>query len=277
MRTILVACLAAIAAVAGPISSAAQTPIASVAGPGVKAIDVDGTRFRVALVDGRTLYSADLVGATLSIVLGGRVTRVRIDGVERDPRSQHGDVWLHDFSTPDDAGGWRPLCMPDRDGRRQGFPIAGRAGRDRRIAPAEPGVLELTCTGGALAKCIRWDYRPWAAAADGRPLRDIYDACVRMVRADYGGDGEGTTRNGMRIDLYDDVGIQAPAGDPIDAFEAGWSADGAVCVHHVRVKENTSLAVLEEKHPRLKGRTGAICTEAFARAHGAVIFNRSPP
>ena len=34
---------------------------------------------------------------------------------------------------------------------------------------------------------------------------------------------------------------------------------------------------LEARYPRLKGRTGAICTEDFARAHGAVIFNHSPP
>jgi hypothetical protein len=63
----------------------------------------------------------------------------------------------------------------------------------------------------------------------------------------------------------------------IDEFEAGWSPDGAVCVRHVRVKENTSLAALEEKYPQLKGRTGNICTEVFARAHGAILFNRSSP
>jgi hypothetical protein len=45
----------------------------------------------------------------------------------------------------------------------------------------------------------------------------------------------------------------------------------------VRVKENTSLAALEASGPRLKGRTGAICTEEFARASGAILFVRSPP
>jgi hypothetical protein len=29
--------------------------------------------------------------------------------------------------------------------------------------------------------------------------------------------------------------------------------------------------------PRLAGLTGAICTEEFARAHGALLFNRSAP
>jgi len=46
-------------------------------------------------------------------------------------------------------------------------------------------------------------------------------------------------------------------------------------VRHVRVKENTTLQALEANYPRLAGRTGAICTEDFARANGAILFNRS--
>ena len=99
---------------------------------------------------------------------------------------------------------------------------------------------------------------------------------MRMVRADYSGDGKGTTRDGMLIDLYDVAGIELDTGPSGMDFEAGWTKDGAVCVRHVRVKENTSLDALE-KLTSLRGRTGAVCTEQFARAHGAVIFNRSWP
>ena len=38
-----------------------------------------------------------------------------------------------------------------------------------------------------------------------------------------------------------------------------------------------TLAELEVLYPALRGRTGAICTEEFARAHGALVFNRSRP
>ena len=79
------------------------------------------------------------------------------------------------------------------------------------------------------------------------------------------------------IDVFDPQGIQVADASPDLAFEAGWSPDGAVCIHHVRVKENITLAALEEKYPRLKGRTGAICTEEFARANGALVLNRSRP
>ena len=44
----------------------------------------------------------------------------------------------------------------------------------------------------------------------------------------------------------------------------------------VRVKENATLASIEASAPRLPGRTGAVCDEAFDRAHGAILFVRSP-
>src|SRR6202162_534078 len=53
-------------------------------------------------------------------------------------------------------------------------------GRARRLRAG----LHLRCPG----KCVRYGYHPWEQAPDGRPMRDYYDACVRMVRADYCGD-----------------------------------------------------------------------------------------
>ena len=81
----------------------------------------------------------------------------------------------------------------------------------------------------------------------------------------------------MSIDIYDDRGIQRPDNDPAQELEAGWSAAGAVCVRHVRVKENTSLDKLVQACPRLKDRVGEMCTEEKARSLGAWLFNRSKP
>jgi hypothetical protein len=137
-----------------------------------------------------------------------------------------------------------------------------------------------------MGKCIRfgyhpWQTQPWPAQAlhqgTSPSYLTLYNACLRMVRADYGGDGNGTTKNGMRIDLYDERGIQVPANDPQMVFEAGWTDAGAVCVNHPRVVEHITLADIEARWPRLAGNTGAICTEEFARAHGALLFNRSMP
>ena len=89
-----------------------------------------------------------------------------------------------------------------------------------------------------------------------------------MVRADYAGDGKGTTRDGQQIDLYDRLGIQQSDNDPAFEFEAGWGRDGAVCVRHVRVKENVTLDALEQL-PSLRGRTGAVCTDRNSPARMA--------
>jgi hypothetical protein len=139
------------------------------------------------------------------------------------------------------------------------------------------GRLSIACTGGAEAKCVRFGYKPWGQSPDGTPLADAYNACVRLIRADYAGDGKGTTRNGQPIDIYDSFGLQPPGNDPSYQFEAGFTADGAVCVRHVRVKENATLSGVEASAPRLAGRVGDICDEAFARKAGAILFVRSPP
>ena len=231
--------------------------------PSVRSIAIDGTEIVVTLSDGRALRSKDLAGAVLDVRFEGRPAKVRIAAVELDPGDTSKTVWLHTLEGRQADGTWQNLCSAGPDGRRQGFPLQGAKG------------LEFTCSSGAIGKCVRFGYRPWASGPAGTSLAPQHAACVRMVRGDYGGAGEAFTRNGMNIDIYDLQGIQTPDNGADQVFEAGWSPDGAVCVHHVRVKENTTLAVLEEKFPRLRGRTGAICTEAFARANGAILFNRS--
>lgn len=255
-------CATVIAAVAFATSALAQTPPAPQ--PSVQSISVEGTEIVVGLADGRTLRSKDLVGATLDVRFEGQPAKVRIAGIEPDPDDKSGTVWLHTFEARQADGSWRNLCSPGPDGCRQGFPLQDAA-----------GSLEFTCSSGAVGKCVRFGYRPWAGGPDGKSLAPQHAACVRMVRGDYGGTGEPFTRDGMDIDLYDAQDIQTPDMAADQSFEAGWSSDGAVCVHHARVKENVTLAELEERFPRLKGRTGAVCTEEFARANGAVLFNRS--
>lgn len=254
MRSCLIAFLAALCT--APLAMAEPAP----------QVTVEGTEFVASLVDGRVLRSRDLVGAVLHVRFAGRPMRLRIAAVEPDPRDRSGTVWLHTLETPDAGGGWKNFCTSGPDGRRQGFPLAGG-----------PDGIELSCTAGAIAKCVRFGYRRWEVAADGAALAPLHAACVRMVRADYGGVGRPWTKDGMHIDLYDDHGVQQPDNSPSDTFEAGWSPEGAVCVHHVRVEENTTLSELAALYPALRGRTGDVCTEEFARAHGALVFNRSKP
>lgn len=232
--------------------------------PSVSGVTVEGTEIVVALDDGRTLRSKDLIGAVLDVRFEGRPVKLRIAAVEADPADKSGTVWLHTFEGRRSDGSWQNVCDAGPDGRRQGF-----------VLKARDNSLEFACSAGAIAKCVRFGYRPWADGTDGASLAPEHAACVRMLRGDYGGSGRPFTNNGMTVDIYDPQGIQVSDADATLAFEAGWSPDGAVCVHHARVKANVTLAELESQFPRLRGRTGAICTEEFARAHGAILLNRS--
>lgn len=243
---------------------ALASPSALAQASAATSITVSGTEIVVALKDGRTARSKDLAGAVLKVRFEGQPAEVRITDVELDPGDPSKSIWLHTFDVRQADGSWSYLCTPGPDGRRQGFPLMGA-----------DGGIELSCSSGALAKCVRFGYRPWAVGPDGRSLAPQHAACVRMVRGDYGGADMPFTKDGMNIDVYDLQNIQQPENAPEQTFEAGWAPDGAVCVHHVRVKENVTLADLEARFPHLKGRTGAICTEEFARANGAVVYNRS--
>jgi hypothetical protein len=88
------------------------------------------------------------------------------------------------------------------------------------------------CTSGVVAKCLRWGYKPWKTVA-GRALADYHQACTRMARADYCGDGVTHTQEGTLIDLYDDLGIQQQSPPDLLAplvFDAAWTTQGAYCM-----------------------------------------------
>jgi hypothetical protein len=258
-------------------AAAAVTAMFFAPAPAVAAsVSVEGTQFRVVGSEGTALPQDSLPGTTLTLGDGSGARRIiRIESIERDPKDTSGEIMLYALSEQRSTGEWRNICLPDPDGRRLGFPLAGRFTADGRYEPSAERLL-ITCTGGAEGKCVRFGYKPWGKAPDGTPLEAAYNACVRLVRADYAGDGRGTTRNGQPIDIYDTLGIEAPANDPAYDFEGGFDEKGAVCVSHARVKEKTTLAAIEASSPRLKGRVGDVCTEAFARTQGAILFVRSP-
>jgi hypothetical protein len=240
--------------------------IPSVAAAQVPALTVDGTEFVLTLEDGRVLRSADLVGATLMIGTGDKQTAVIIKSVEEDPFAVGGRVFLHRFVVKDDRGNESDLCTADATGRNLGFPV-----------PDGKGAFELTCTSGAIGKCIRWGYRFWEEQPGGPPLRAMHQACIHMARADYGGDGSTFTRDGTMIDICDRFGVQRCQWAYPIPFEAAWGADGATCVAHPRIAELTTLEALREKYPALDAHLGpdACSRETAVADPNALLFNRS--
>ncbi|MEM9492012.1 MAG: ADYC domain-containing protein, partial [Myxococcota bacterium] len=102
----------------------------------------------------------------------------------------------------------------------------------------------------ATAKCIEWGYKRWGSGdecnSDQSNCQSVnlhywHEACTRMVRADYCGDGVAHTENGTKIDIWDNLeGImdETPNTDPnYDStllYEAQWRPDGAHCIEKTR-------------------------------------------
>ncbi|MGO4572771.1 ADYC domain-containing protein [Microvirga sp. 2TAF3] len=229
-------------------------------------LQAEGPEFVLRLDDGRVLRREMLVGLRLMLATSTGDRQVRIDGLEEDASAAGGPLLLYRLSIQSPGHASEDFCRPDIKGRRAGFPV-----------PDGAGGFNLTCTSGAEGKCILMGYRPWEAR-DGVPMRDLFRACIHMIRADYGGDDRPTTRDGMSIDVYDRFGIQAPASmSDTMAFEAGWSPAGAVCVAHPRIPDHITLAQLAERYPQLSGHLGPqACSDETARADPqALLFNRS--
>lgn len=237
-------------------------------------VEIVGTEFRLTLPDGRQVGGDGLVGMVLTLGdPGGAQRSIRIDAVQADPKA--GEITLYALSVFDPASGtWGNLCSPDADGVAMGFPLSGTWTASGEHVPSEH-AFSMTCTSGVNAKCVRMGYKPWKSR-DGTSLWDLHQACTRMLRADYCGDGAPHTRDGTQVELYDTVGIQSREPGSGLRFEAGWRADGAVCVRKVRIPEITTLdAVVQSCPARLRERVGPECTEERALQLGALIINGS--
>ncbi|WNG28189.1 hypothetical protein F0U62_32425 [Cystobacter fuscus] len=102
------------------------------------------------------------------------------------------------------------------------------------------GKFTFACENGAIAKCVNWGYRPWAKKG-GSSLAELHQACTRMARADYCGDGRSHTRDNNLIDMYDGLNVSTRTKESSAAwdvnrasFEAAWSTEGATCLSRTR-------------------------------------------
>jgi hypothetical protein len=215
--------------VALALTAASATPAAT-----ETVVTVFGTEFNV-VENGRQLSQEELVGLELTVTdQDGKAAEFRVEGTSIDPTNS--DVRLYDVSVKNrQTGEWQRFCQPGPDGIEMAFPLAGRWSTSGRHEDGPSFIL--TCTAGAIGKCVRFGYKPWKTTAEGVSLWTYHEACTRMVRADYCGDGRSWTKDGMPIDLYDRLGIQKQDADDGMEFEASWGVDGAHCVRHTRVPQ----------------------------------------
>jgi hypothetical protein len=116
-----------------------------------------------------------------------------------------------------------------------------------------PGRITFACENGAITKCIGWGYKPWASR-DGQSLADYHQACTRMARADYCGNGRSHTHENTPLDIYDRLGVlertteSSAAWDTARAsFEAAWAPDGATCL--ARTRDGRAMETILQECP----------------------------
>jgi hypothetical protein len=175
----------------------------------------------------------------------GAVRSLRVDRVAKDPNSDGQLYWL----TTSEAGEERPLCSSAEGAALSAIPLNGSWDQHGRW---RTDGLTFACYNGVLAKCVRWGYAPWGRVGD-MPLRDYHQACTRMARADYCGDGVSHTRDGTLINMWDELGIQNSDRRDDLHFEAAWAPDGAHGIARTRYPDD--MAYVEANCPeRLAGR-----------------------
>ncbi len=143
--------------------------------------------------------------------------------------------WRYSFQHDNGLGGVAQLCDPDAQGNTTAVPIADlTVNTTTGDMDSRPGTLYLACVSGALGKAVNWGYRPWQlGVAD-------FEAMVRVVRADYCGNGVSWTTPGTTMQMKDMWSISNFANTSA-ANEALWDDGGALCVSTPRSTSTTAV------------------------------------
>lgn len=175
----------------------------------------------------------DFLGASFVGELGdGTTVPLRVDDIQPGTGA-NGDIWVYRVSYYSrELDAWKPICTADGGGTLGAIAVAGRwdyrqgvPGGGSKTTDAQS--FTFACEGAAIAKCIRFGYRPWGGVAGGRDLGELHQSCTRMVRADFCGDGASFTVDGTWVNLYDASGVQRDSEGW--SVEAEWDTQGARC------------------------------------------------
>ena len=204
---------------------------------------LEGSQIEAITEHGEVLSSPALEGAQLYATLDdGQSVTIRIDDVTSHTTPYPNDaVYIYNacYRLPSDKK-WSLLCGTDASKNPVGaIPLKGRW--DYSVGTTtggsridDPDMVTFACKGYALAKCVELGYEPWIGTKKTASLANHHQACTRMLRADYCGDGKSWTVDGTLINVFDGLGIQTDAAPW--PTEAEWDADGAICLSHTRIQ-----------------------------------------
>jgi len=223
-------------------------------GVGVNGVGVNGTSLKGTATDGQSFDGDDFVNATLTAYLAdGSTISLRVTDATQSATDP--EIWLYTIRYKL-GNSWNYLC--GLDAQSTPIPAIAHAGRWDLSAGtstggdwiSDPTMFTFACRGSTVAKCTELGYKPWkttqecsGSTCQTHSLRAWHQACTRMLRADYCGDGQTHTMNGVPINVWDDRGIQAQDLVPSDwENDAEWGPDGAICVSDYRLTNTGDTA-----------------------------------
>ncbi|MFL5344483.1 MAG: ADYC domain-containing protein [Hyalangium sp.] len=223
------------------------------AGAGVQALRLEGGHLMASPAPAAGVAASGVVGTVLQGADSeGKPVEVAICGAEASPEDT-GMVLYSIEAWNTMAQEWENPCVAlDRSPNPRALAMSGvwdGSGAHHDV----PGKLTFACQNGAVAKCALWGYKPWASH-NGQSLAELHQACTRMARADYCGDGHNHTHQDTIIDMYDRLGVIPPATEVTEdwdpkkgAFEAAWAPDGATCL--ARTRDGRAMATILQECP----------------------------
>ncbi|MCK6589438.1 MAG: hypothetical protein L6Q76_17865, partial [Polyangiaceae bacterium] len=246
---------------------------------------IDGTA-----LSGTTEYGAqagwqDFIGATMiAVTEDGAEVAMRIDAIT--PR-QDPELLDYVISYKPEHGPWTPACGTDEDGEPiAAIPLAGVwnyeegvPGGGSYIEQPDVPMFTFACETSVLEKCVTAGYKPWGFAEETkgnktkmRSLRPLHQACTRMMRADYCGDGMPHTMEHTLIDMWDALGIEEE--EQSFELEAEWTVNGASCTRHVRYTGMGEAGALDTLN-YIAAHCPSVLPSASCGSQGST-FNTSP-
>ncbi|WP_437498480.1 ADYC domain-containing protein [Sorangium sp. So ce1099] len=201
-------------------------------------VRVHGRRLHGRFRNGPLLGDADWVGAVLNVYLlctdseeaetrfQARIDRVSPSGYE---------LKIRDAARSSDLGeaAWRPACAASLEDPEAiwAVPFAEVWDKDGTRSSSSASFT-FACPTSAIIKCDAMGY------GDGAQTSPLRQTCTRMVRADYSGNNDPATIDGVLIDVEDNQGIQVrelEGDDPVPDLEAVWGPTGAICRNYPRI------------------------------------------
>ncbi|MEO1229290.1 MAG: ADYC domain-containing protein [Myxococcota bacterium] len=210
---------------------------------GVQAAEVTEVR-----LDGEPIES--LVGMQLEgKTTDGSMTLLQVSGVAAGGEGQRDLLYYAVYAA--EGPNWLPLCGTSPQG--EPIPALAVPGRWNHGAGTATGgawtsdgqTFNFACRGSSIAKCMEAGYRPWvdpnSSPGEIKTLAESQmntpghlQACVRMMRGDYCGDGTSHTVNGRVLEFWDTMALHERS-RPDFTFEAAWTENGASILDLPRV------------------------------------------